>query len=104
VPGYRPPREQAAQAVAASADEVVLFALVTIPANPTEMTINLMAPVAVNMRTRAACQLVLEEPGLEPSHRVLPPLPDEQRIPPREPARAPRAADAPRPDSVRAQR
>lgn len=71
VVGYVPPFEAAARAVAAEPSDLVLFALVTIPSNPTEMTVNLMAPVAVNLRSRVARQLVLEEAGLSPAHRVL---------------------------------
>ena len=70
VAGYLPPFEAACRAVGAEPADLAVFALVTIPQNPTEMTVNLMAPVAVNLRSRVARQLVLEEPGLDPAHRV----------------------------------
>ena len=71
VAGYVAPFESAARAVAAEPADLVIFALVTIPQNPTEMTVNLMAPVAVNLKNRIARQLVLEETGLDPAHPVL---------------------------------
>jgi flagellar assembly factor FliW len=71
VVGYVPPFEAASRAVGAEPADVAIFALVTIPQNPSEMTVNLMAPVVVNLRSRVARQLVLEEPGLDPAHRVL---------------------------------
>jgi flagellar assembly factor FliW len=71
VVGYVPPFEAAARAVGADPSDLAIFALVTIPRNPSEMTVNLMAPVAVNVKSRVARQLVLEETGLDPAHRVL---------------------------------
>lgn len=70
VVGYVPPFEAATRAVGAEPADLAIFALVTIPQNPTEMTVNLMAPVAVNLKSRVARQLVLEEPGLDPAYRV----------------------------------
>jgi flagellar assembly factor FliW len=70
VVGYVAPFEAATRAVGADPADMVIFALVTIPQNPTEMTVNLMAPVAVNLRSRIARQLVLEDPKLDAAHRV----------------------------------
>ena len=40
--------------------EVVVLAIVTVPADPTAMTANLMAPLLVDCRTRTGRQLVLD--------------------------------------------
>jgi flagellar assembly factor FliW len=56
-------------------DAVALFAIVTIPSDPTRMTVNLMAPVVVDLRTRQARQIVLDDPRCPPDHRVVGDLP-----------------------------
>jgi flagellar assembly factor FliW len=58
---YVPPVELATRTLACAPDDLALFVLVTIPRDPTAMTVNLMAPVAVDVRTRRARQLVLED-------------------------------------------
>ncbi len=70
VPDYRAPLEQAARALAAEAVDVALFVIVTIPSDPLAMTVNLMAPVVVDLRTRVSRQLVLEDGSYDPSYRV----------------------------------
>ena len=50
--------------------DVALFVIVTIPSDPTAMTVNLMAPVVVDVRTRRSRQLVLEDGRSDPSYRV----------------------------------
>ncbi len=72
VPAYEPQLDRAARALGAAASEVGLFCLVTVPSNPLDMTINLMAPVAVDLSTMRARQLVYDERGLDPAHRILP--------------------------------
>jgi flagellar assembly factor FliW len=52
---------------------VALFVIVTIPSDPTAMTVNLMAPVVVDVRTRTSRQLVLEDGRSDPSYRVCAP-------------------------------
>lgn len=69
---YEPPLDKAAKQLGADPSDVAIFALVTIPANPTDMTINLMAPVAVDLKTMEAEQLILERPDLSPAHRLVP--------------------------------
>lgn len=71
VSDYTPPVKRAAKQLAAEAEDVAIFALVTIPTDPTQMTINLMAPVAVSLRTMAAEQLILDRPDLSPAHPVV---------------------------------
>ncbi len=61
VEGYTAPIELAVRVLATEAAEVALFVLVTIPGDPTAMTVNLMAPVAVDMKTRRGRQLVVED-------------------------------------------
>jgi len=78
VPGYAPPLERAARLLATAPEDVVVLALVHIPREPTEIFVNLLAPVVVDARTRRGRQLVLEDPTLDPAHRialVAPPAP-----------------------------
>ncbi len=77
VPAYEPQLERAARALGTPVAEVGLFCLVTVPSNPLDMTINLMAPVAVDLATLRARQLVHDEHGLDPAHRILPAAPPE---------------------------
>jgi flagellar assembly factor FliW len=75
VPGYRAPLELAARTLGADPADVVLFVIVTIPSDPLAMTVNLMAPVVVDVRTRRSRQLVLEDGRSDPSYRVCAPPP-----------------------------
>jgi len=70
VQGYQAPLELAARSLGTDPDNVVLFVIVTIPPDPTAMTVNLMAPVVVDLRTRLSRQLVLEDGRADPSYRV----------------------------------
>ncbi len=73
VPGYRAPIELAARTLGVDPKDVALFVIVTIPSDPTAMTVNLMAPVVVDVRTRTSRQLVLEDGRSDPSYRVCTP-------------------------------
>ncbi len=73
VPDYRAPLELAARTLGTAPADVALFVIVTIPPDPTAMTVNLMAPVVVDVRTRTSRQLVLEEGRHDPSYRVCAP-------------------------------
>ncbi len=70
VPGYRAPLDLAARTLDADPADVALFVIVTIPPDPMAMTVNLMAPVVVDVRTRVSRQLVLEDGRFDPSYRV----------------------------------
>jgi flagellar assembly factor FliW len=70
VPDYRAPLELAARTLGTDPADVALFVIVTIPPDPTAMTVNLMAPVVVDLRTRTSRQLVLEDGRCDPSYRV----------------------------------
>lgn len=70
VPGYRAPLDKAVAALGCAAEDVALFVLVTIPARPTEIYANLLAPVVVDLGRRRGRQLVLEDPTLDPAHRI----------------------------------
>ena len=70
VPGYGAPLEHAAKLLACRIEDVALFVLVTIPRQPTEIFLNLLAPIAVDLQTRQGRQLVLEDTQLDPAHRV----------------------------------
>ncbi|EGO62281.1 flagellar assembly protein FliW [Acetonema longum] len=49
-----------------------IFNIVTVPANPADMTANLLAPVIVNWRDRLAVQYVLEKSPYTTRHRIFP--------------------------------
>ncbi len=70
VPGWEAPLERAAAVLGCAPHDVAAFVLVTIPPAPTEIHLNLLAPVVVDLRTRRGCQLVLDDPALDPAHRV----------------------------------
>ncbi|HEY2388636.1 MAG TPA: flagellar assembly protein FliW [Candidatus Binatia bacterium] len=72
VADYAPPLTLASRLLGATPEVLALFVLVTIPPDPTCMTVNLMAPVVVDMRTREARQIVLDDPRCPPDHRVVP--------------------------------
>jgi len=72
IAGYRPPIEDGCRAVEAAPEDLSLFAILTIPPNPLETTINLIAPVAVNLRSRCARQLVLDAAGLSARTPLVP--------------------------------
>jgi len=86
VPGYAAPLEKIAAALSAEAGDVVMFSLVTIPSDPTQMTINLLAPVAVDLRSRIGRQIVLDDPRFDPAHRVVPEPKAEKPAQPAQPA------------------
>lgn len=70
LPGYVPPVERATAALGCDASDIALLVVVTIPERPTEIFLNLLAPVVVDLRTRIGRQLVLDDPQLDPAHRV----------------------------------
>ena len=72
VADYQPPIELAARLLDTDPAEIALFVVVTIPSDPTRMTVNLMAPVVVDVRTRRARQIVLDDPRCPPDHLVVP--------------------------------
>lgn len=41
-------------------DELLVLATVTVPKDLTKMSVNLMAPIIINVKERKACQLILE--------------------------------------------
>jgi len=54
-------------------ENLVAMVLVTVPTNPKDMTANLLAPLVVDVRTRAGRQLVLDAGRLSTRHPVFPP-------------------------------
>ena len=72
IPDYCPPLELAARLLDTDCAEIALFVIVTIPADPTRMTVNLMAPVVVDLRTRRARQIVLDDPRCPPDYLIVP--------------------------------
>lgn len=55
-------------------EDVLTFAIVTIPANPEEMTANLQGPVVVNPRSRAGVQAISLDDRYTIKHPILPAL------------------------------
>jgi flagellar assembly factor FliW len=72
VPSYMPPLAEAAAALGADAGDVEFLALVAIPEDVREMTIDLTAPIAVDRRRRVGRQLVVADPALDAATKVLP--------------------------------
>jgi flagellar assembly factor FliW len=70
VPGYQAPVAEAVRALSCDVQDLALFVLATIPEQPTELFLNLLAPIVVDLRTRRGRQLVLEDTRLDPAHRV----------------------------------
>jgi len=70
LPTYAAPLERATGALSCKPADVALFVLVTIPEHPTEIFLNLLAPIVVDLRSRSGRQLVLEDPQLDPAHRI----------------------------------
>jgi flagellar assembly factor FliW len=70
VPDYGAPLDKAAEVLRCARGDVALFVLVTIPARPTEIYANLLAPVVVDLVRRKGRQLVLDDPTLDPAHRI----------------------------------
>jgi flagellar assembly factor FliW len=68
---YEPPLTLAARLLETDPNEIALLVIVTIPADPTHMTVNLMAPVVVDLRTRRARQIVLDDPRCPPDYLVV---------------------------------
>jgi flagellar assembly factor FliW len=54
-----------------SAAEGTVYVVTTVPADPREMTVNLMGPLVINHSARRAKQLVLSDPRYTTKHRVL---------------------------------
>ena len=71
VQGYEPPLELAARLLSTDPSDVALFVVVTIPPDPSQMTVNLMAPVVVDLPTRVARQIVLEDTQFPPSYPLV---------------------------------
>ena len=44
-------------------EEILLFVTITVPHDITKMTVNLMAPIVINVASKKACQIIAEEDG-----------------------------------------
>jgi len=72
IPDYKLSLDGAAQELdIKDGNDVAVFTIVTIPTDPSKMTIDLMAPVVVNLRTRKAKQLVMEDSAYSASYPLL---------------------------------
>ncbi len=54
-----------------SQEDILCFAVVTIPENPSQMTANLQGPIVINKRTREARQSISTNPKWKIRHMVL---------------------------------
>jgi flagellar assembly factor FliW len=70
VPGYVRPTDRAAAVLSCEPADVALFVLVTVPPEPKEIFVNLLAPIAVDSRSARGLQLVLDDASLDPAHRI----------------------------------
>ena len=61
-------------------DRVAVYSIVTVPKDPQEMTVNLMAPILVNTRTRLALQHVQSDVPYQIRHRVKDELERRRRL------------------------
>lgn len=61
-----------------SPEEILDFAIVTIPENPEEMTANLQGPVVINKRTREARQIISLNDAYTVRHLILPGVREKQ--------------------------
>lgn len=73
VAGYEPPREEAAAALGASLEDVEFLALVVVPSEVRRMTIDLVAPIAIDRRRRVGRQLVVVDPRWSSAVPILAP-------------------------------
>lgn len=54
-------------------EDLKIIVILTIPpGRPQDMTVNLMGPVAINLKNRRGRQLVMEDPRYSHKHRILP--------------------------------
>ncbi|MBI5117395.1 flagellar assembly protein FliW [Candidatus Poribacteria bacterium] len=65
------PAEELADIYVKSSLKSSVYAVVTVPSDPREMTVNLMGPIVINHSVRKAKQLVLTDPRYTTRHRVL---------------------------------
>ncbi|SDD77252.1 flagellar assembly protein FliW [Sporomusa acidovorans] len=49
-----------------------IYNIVSVPANPEEMTANLLAPLIINTESRKAIQMILEKTAYTTRHRLFP--------------------------------
>ncbi|HZR81229.1 MAG TPA: flagellar assembly protein FliW [Candidatus Binatia bacterium] len=71
VRGYEAPRAEAAVALHADVDDVEFLALVAIPKDVRRMTIDLVAPIAIDRRRRVARQLLVSDPRWDAAVPIL---------------------------------
>lgn len=66
------PSQEIAELEIESPDDVAVLSIVTIPADPKQMTANLQGPVLVNIKNRKGKQVVLSGDGYTTRHRIFP--------------------------------
>ena len=54
-----------------SSEDILCFAIVTIPENPSKMTANLQGPIIINKKTREARQSISKNPKWKIRHPIL---------------------------------
>ncbi len=65
---------------AADDDAVAIYVIVTVPKDPQEMTVNLMAPLLINSRTRLGLQHVQVDVPYQIRHRIRDELARRERL------------------------
>ncbi|MBS4021303.1 MAG: flagellar assembly protein FliW [Dethiobacter sp.] len=59
--------------LATRGEQLEVYAIVTVPEKPVEMTANLMAPILINEEKGLGCQLVLHDSQYTTRHYLFPP-------------------------------
>jgi flagellar assembly factor FliW len=64
-------RDDDYRAIDAQKDEVIDFAIVTVPENPEKISANLMGPIIINRKTRKAVQAISENDEYTVKHYIM---------------------------------
>lgn len=54
-----------------TSDELAVFLLATVPADPKETTVNMKAPILINTVNRRAMQIIVENDNYEIRHKII---------------------------------
>jgi len=75
-------KEHDVRAIGAEQNEDLLdFAIVTVPEDPQKISANLMGPIIVNRKTRTALQVISEHDGYTVKHYILEELKKRRKLP-----------------------
>jgi flagellar assembly factor FliW len=69
--------KEIAELTVARVESVETYVIVTVPEDPTEMSVNLQGPIIINTENNKAKQLILVNSEYQIAHRILDTVPDE---------------------------